>query len=208
MGFRPSRKDETMPSSTSSGKKGSTEKRAAERVFATDLFRQHGIRSVGVESIVKAAGVAKISLYRSFSSKDDLILAYLNNLNATYWKNVDEYLAGHESDPRIQLRAYMTYIAESASVLGYRGCPFISYAAEFPDASHRGHKIAEANRHEMRRRLFGWFIAMHSAEPEKLTDGLMLLIDGAYASSQILGGPAGPAAALVWATEMLIKGER
>ena len=77
-------------------------KRAAERVFdvASNLFRQHSIRAVGVETIVKTAGVAKISLYRSFASKDELILAYLTRMNATYWENVDEYLARHDGDQR------------------------------------------------------------------------------------------------------------
>ena len=200
-----------MASSVSTTNKSrSGQKRAAERVFeaATDLFRQHSIRAVGVETIVKTAGIAKISLYRSFASKDELILAYLTRINGTYWDNVDEYLARHESDPQSQLRAYMAYIAESATVPGYRGCPFINYAAEFPDPAHSGHKVAEANRHEMRRRLHGWISAINVAEPEKLTDSLMLLIDGAYASSQILGGPTGPAASLVWAADALLEGAK
>lgn len=190
------------------GASRSGQKRAADRVFevASDLFRQHSIRAVGVETIVKRAGVAKISLYRGFASKDDLILAYLARMNATYWGSVDEHLARHQSDPRSQLRAYMTYIAGSATIPGYRGCPFISYAAEFPDPAHPGHKVAEANRREMRRRLLAWTSAMNVAEPEKLADSLMLLIDGAYAGSQILGGPAGPAAFLAWAAEALLKG--
>ena len=100
----------------------------------------------------------------------------------------------------------MTYIAESATVPGYRGCPFISYAAEFPDPAHPGHKVAAANRQEMRRRLSEWTTAMNVAEPQKLTDGLMLLIDGAYASSQILGGSTGPSASLVWAANALVEG--
>jgi AcrR family transcriptional regulator len=196
-----------MGSSMTSGESKSGQKRAAERIFevASDLFRQHSIRAVGVETIVKTAGVAKISLYRGFASKDDLVLAYLTRANATYWRNVDEYLARYDCDPQSQLRAYMTYIAESATVPGYRGCPFINYAAEFPDPAHPGHKVAEANRREMRQRLLGWTSAMSRAEPEKLTDSLMLLIDGAYASSQILGGPTGPAAAIVWAADALLK---
>lgn len=183
------------------------QKRAAEHIFdvANDLFRERGIRAVGVDTIVKTAGVAKMSLYRSFASKDDLILSYLTRVNESYWRDVDEYLARHACDPRSQLRAYMAYIAESATTPGYRGCPFISYAAEFPDPTHPGHKVAEANREEMRRRLFEWSAAMKVAEPERLTDSLLLLIDGAYASSQILGGPTGPAASLVWAAETLLK---
>lgn len=188
--------------------KGSPQQRAGERVSAAaaDLFRNQGIRAVGVETIVKKAGVAKISLYRSFESKDDLIVAYLKKMNATYWANVDQYLARHHKDPRSQIRAYMTYIAESATTPGYRGCPFINYSAEFPDPSHLGHRVAEANRVEIRRRLLEWATALKAARPAKLADSLLLLIDGAYASSQILGGPKGPAAALVWAADALIAG--
>jgi AcrR family transcriptional regulator len=200
--------EDTMDSSMTSGESKSGQKRAAERVFevAKDLFRRHSIRAVGVETIVKTAGVAKISLYRSFASKDDLILAYLTRMNETYWRDVDEHLARHAGDPRSQLRAYIAYIAESATPVGYRGCPFISYAAEFPDPAHPGHKVAEANRKEMLRRVFEWAAAMNVPEPEKLTDSLLLLIDGAYASSQILGGPTGPAASLVWAADALVEG--
>ena len=57
--------------------------------MAAELFYSQSIRAVGVETIVKQAGVAKISLYRSFASKDDLIVAYLDNRNADYWRNVD-----------------------------------------------------------------------------------------------------------------------
>jgi AcrR family transcriptional regulator len=190
------------------GADGSTRGRARDRVFevASDLFRNQGIRAVGVETIVKQAGVAKISLYRSFASKDDLIVAYLESINGAYWANVDQHLAKHGPDPRSQLRAYMAYIAESATTPGYRGCPFINYSAEFPDPSHPGHRVAEANRIEMRRRLVEWTTAMKVAQPAKLADGLLLLIDGAYASSQTLGGAEGPAAALVWAADALIAG--
>jgi AcrR family transcriptional regulator len=182
--------------------------RAGDRIFAvaSDLFRNHGIRAVGVETIVKQAGVAKISLYRSFASKDDLVVAYLTNMNATYWANVDEHLARHDKDAVCQLRAYIAYIAESATTPGYRGCPFINYAAEFPDSSHPGHRVAQANRMEMRRRLLTWAKALNVAHPEKFADGLLLLIEGAYASSQTVGGPGGPAAALVWSVDALIAG--
>jgi len=186
------------------------QQRAPDRVLevASHLFREHGIRAVGVETIVKTAGVAKITLYRGFSSKDDLIRAYLTQVNATYWRNVDEYLARHKPDPRSQLRAYIAYIAESATTPGYRGCPFISYAAEFPDPKHPGHEVAKANRMEMRRRVLQWTTALKAGRSETLTNSLLLLIDGAYASSQITGGPTGPAASLLWAADTILEGAR
>src|SRR5215472_17502712 len=128
---------------------------AREKVFAVaaDLFYRQRIRAVGVETIVQQAGVAKISLYRNFASKDDLIVAYLGERNAAYWRHVDRLMAARH-DARGRLRSLIAYIAGRATTRGYRGCPFINYAAEFPDASHPGHRIADQNKREMRRRLF------------------------------------------------------
>lgn len=182
------------------------EKPAGERVFevAADLFYRQSIRAVGVETIVKQAGVAKISLYRSFESKDDLIVAYLENRNADYWRRVDRIMAVKQDDPRAQLRALVGYVAGRAATPGYRGCPFINYASEFPEATHPGHRIVDQNKREMRRRLVGLSKAIGAPRPAQLADALFLLIEGAYASSQTLGGRNGPAATLPWAADALV----
>jgi AcrR family transcriptional regulator len=182
------------------------ERRARDRVFqvAADLFYRDSIRAVGVETIVKQAGVAKISLYRSFESKDDLIVAYLENRNVDYWRNVDRVTAAKPDDPRAQMRAMVNYVASRATMSGYRGCPFINYAAEFPDPSHPGHRVVDANKREMRRRLVGLSKAIGASRPAQLADALFLLIEGAYASSQTMGGRRGPAANLSRAADTLI----
>jgi AcrR family transcriptional regulator len=181
--------------------------RAGEKVFrvAADLFYSQSIRAVGVETIVKQAGVAKISLYRSFASKDDLVVAYLENRNAAYWRNVDRIVAKHKDDPRAQLGALLNHVADRATTPGYRGCPFINYSAEFPDADHPGHRLVDANKREMRRRLVGLADAIGAHRYAQLADALFLLIEGAYASSQTLGGRSGPAKALPQAAEALVE---
>jgi AcrR family transcriptional regulator len=183
------------------------EKRARDRVFqvAADLFYRDSIRAVGVETIVKQAGVAKISLYRSFESKDDLIVAYLENRNVDYWRNIDRIIAAKQDDARGQIRALVSYVASRATTSGYRGCPFINYASEFPDPSHPGHRIVDENKREMRRRLVGLSKAIGASRPAQLADALFLLIEGAYASSQTLGGRNGPAANLPRAADTLIE---
>jgi AcrR family transcriptional regulator len=183
------------------------EMRAGEKVFevAADLFYSQSIRAVGVETIVKRAGVAKISLYRSFASKDDLIVAYLDNRNADYWRKVDRILATHKDDPRAQLRALIDHVADRATTPGYRGCPFINYAAEFPDAEHPGHRLVDANKREMLRRLVGLADAIGAPRSTQLADALFLLIEGAYASSQTLGGRNGPARTLPQAAEAFVE---
>ncbi len=182
------------------------EKTAGDRIFdvAADLFYRGSIRAVGVDTIVKQAGVAKISLYRKFESKDDLIVAYLANRNAEYWRNIDKLLAAAGRNPRAQLRALISHIAGRVITPGYRGCPFINYASEFPEASHPGHRIVAENKREMRVRLVNLSKAMGARRPARLADALFLLIEGAYASSQTLGGRNGPAADLRWAADTLI----
>ena len=99
----------------------------------------------------------------------------------------------------------LNYIADRVTTPGYRGCPFINYAAEFPDASHPGHHVVTANKQEMRQRLLGLVEAMETKRPRELADALFVLIEGAYASSQTLGGRKGPAASLPWAAEALLR---
>ena len=81
--------------------------RARDRIFAAarEMFYRQGIRAVGVESIVAAAGATKMSLYRSFPSKDELVAAYLKERDAVYWQWWDNIMERHAGDPRAQLRA-------------------------------------------------------------------------------------------------------
>src|SRR5271157_2082538 len=98
-------------------------KLARDKVFAVaaDLFYRKGIHAVGVEEIVKEAGVAKISLYRSFASKDDLVVAYLEDRRASFWRQWDEMFAQYDGNPHAQVDAIMKYIAEWTTRPGYRG---------------------------------------------------------------------------------------
>ena len=172
--------------------------------IASDLFYRKSIRAVGVEEIVNTAGIAKISLYRNFPSKDDLIVAYLEDRNAVYWKEVDGIIAA-KTDPGAQLEALMTYIAKRTAQPDYRGCPFINYCGEFAKATHPGHEVAETNKRQWRERLLKISSALGVAKPKVLADGLLLLVEGAYSISQTLGGPRGPGAVLKETAAMLVE---
>src|SRR5438046_9195384 len=78
------------------------------RVAASDLFYRHGIRAVGVEAIAEAAGTNKMTLYRHFSSKDELVAAYLRALAAEAGGFWDELERAHPGNPRAQLTAWLT----------------------------------------------------------------------------------------------------
>jgi AcrR family transcriptional regulator len=183
---------------------------ARDKVFAvaTDLFYRKGIHAVGVEEIVRQAGVAKISLYRNFASKDDLVVAYLEDRSNVFLRDWDEAFDRYHDDPRAQLRAIMTYIGERTTSDGYRGCPFINFCAEFPDVAHPGRSVAAATMRALYERFLRLAKAFRVSEPARLADSLLLLIEGAYGISQTLGGGAGgPGRSLLWASEMLVEAQ-
>jgi AcrR family transcriptional regulator len=185
-------------------------KLARDKVFevAADLFYRKGIHAVGVEEIVNEAGVAKISLYRNFASKDDLIVAYLKDRSNVFLRDWDSAFDRHREDPRAQLRAIMTYIKERTTKDGYRGCPFINFCAEFPDPAHPGRAVAAETMRALRERFVRLAEALGAPDPKQLADSFLLLVEGAYGISQTLGGgPNGPGHAVVWASEMLLEAQ-
>jgi hypothetical protein len=75
------------------------------------------------------------------------------------------------------------------------------------DRSHPGHRIAAANKQKMRDRLTGLITAVGIGDAARLADAVFLLTDGAYASSQTLGGRNGPAKVVAWAANALIDAQ-
>src|SRR5258708_34309505 len=83
--------------------------RPRDRIIETarDLFRRYGLRGIGVDAIAEAAGTNKMTLYRHFGSKDDLIVAYLREAAAEGGVMWDDFLAAHPGDPRAQLHDWV-----------------------------------------------------------------------------------------------------
>lgn len=180
--------------------------RAADRIRRTarELFYREGIRAVGVDEIVARAGVTKPSLYRSFSSKDELAASYLRDYEGEFWARFDAAVAAHPGDPRAQLREFFARLAGRATRPGYRGCGLTNAAVEYPEAGHPARRVAEAHKRALRDRLAAMAKAMGAAEPAVLADGILLLLEGAYASGQLFG-PDGPARSVAVAADRLIE---
>lgn len=174
--------------------------RAADRIrdTARRLFYRQGIRAVGVEEIVAAAGVTKPSLYRAFASKDDLAVAYLCDYDVAFWESFEALVAPFAGDPRRQILAYFDNRGARALMPGYRGCGLTNAVLEYPQAGHPTHAVALANKRRLRERLRGMAREMGAARPEALGDGLLLLMEGMFATGQLFGaeGPAGSITAI------------
>ena len=181
------------------------EPRAAEKILsvARDLFYRQGIRAIGVDEIVRTAGVTKPSLYRSFPSKDELAASYLRYYDREFWGRFDDAVAAHPGDPRAQILAFLTRVGKRTQKAGYRGCGMTNAVVEYPEHDHPARLVSEENKRELRRRLRAMAKAMGAGEPDTLGDGLLLLIEGAYISGQLFGA-GGPARSVARNAELLI----
>ena len=159
---------------------------------AGELFYQEGVRAVGVDAIVERAGVNKMSLYRQFSSKDDLVLGYLARQDTRFFDYVEKSFAQHPGEPARQLLQYFEDLVVRASAEDYRGCPFVNVAVEFPDALHAARKFVTGNKARLMERITELAVAAGADDPEALANGLGLLIEGVYAASQTYGPGCGP----------------
>ncbi len=179
-------------------------RRPRERILlaARDLFHRHGIRKVGVETIAEAAGTNKMTLYRHFDSKDDLILAYLRGVASeaeTIWQDIERKNPG---DGQAQLRSWLALAAECL-VADERGCDLANAAVELTEDGHPARRLIEELKTEQRNRLAALCRSAGIAQPEVLADILTLLFDGARVSRQAAGSK-GPSAEFIRTAETVI----
>lgn len=163
-----------------------------ERILlvARDLFYRHGLHPVSVEAIAESALTNKMTLYRHFKSKDDLIVAYVNQLaneGDTVWERI---AAESPGDPQKRLDAWVDHIEDVLTNKYERGCPLANAAVEL-DAEHPARAVIEAYKRRKREGLVELFKAARYREPELLADEVFLLFEGARISIQCGGkGPA------------------
>jgi AcrR family transcriptional regulator len=154
---------------------------------AGDLFFRQGYRAVGVDTIVKETGLAKMTLYRHFPSKDDLIVAYLEGVDRLMQDWMDEATQPHEGKPRDQLVAIFAALEKLVKSPQCYGCVFMMSSAEFPELDSPGHKVALAHKRSVRARFEKLARGAGARQPARLADQLLLLMDGAFAAVRMFG---------------------
>ncbi|RMI30135.1 TetR/AcrR family transcriptional regulator [Nocardia stercoris] len=160
--------------------------------IATQLFYDNGVRAVGVDEVVRRSGMAKASLYRWFPTKDDLVLAVLQQRDEDFWA-AWERTAQRCTDARAELDAHLDWVQELATREGYRGCAFVNTAAEFGGAqSDRIRERCAEHERELACRLRALTARLGVGDHDRLADELHLAIVGAFAVGGIYpsGGPA------------------
>ena len=171
---------------------------------AARLFFQYGYRAVGVDTIAAESGVGKMTLYRHYPSKDDLIVAFLHQSDADFWEYFEQCIAG-ASGAREKLLAFFQGLQAYVLSPACYGCPFINVASEYPEATFAGHQVALEHKEAVRTRFNSLAREAGARRPEALANALLLLMDGAYMAARMYGaGPDNPASGVAEAARQLI----
>lgn len=175
-----------------------------DKVFQTAarMFYKHGYRAIGVDTLAAESGIGKMTLYRHYPTKDDLIVAYLQDSNELFWSNFEE-ITKDASTARGKILAFFEALQEYVQSPSCYGCPFLNVATEYPETDYPGHQVAIDHKQSVRARLRQLAKQAGAKKPAVLADQLVLLMDGAYMASRTFGAK-NPAAHVAQAAQVLI----
>lgn len=152
---------------------------------AEELFYRKGITVTGIDELIAHAGVAKMSLYAHFGSKDGLTAEYAARADRSWWAWFDAELARAPADPKARLLFVFDLAYAWVGKDGFCGCAFINAAAQLNDPAHPAFAIAVAHKAETRARLQRMAREAGLSEPKQVARELALLLDGALVAASL-----------------------
>lgn len=171
---------------------------------AADLFYAQGIRAVSAEKIIAKVGITKVTFYRHFPTKDDLIVAYLER--RAQWER--DAVGGARQAAGGNVREVFRMVAEAIGAEscspGFRGCPFINAAAEYADAEHPVRRVVDAHRRWFKGAIEEMLQEIGVTDVSDVADQLVMLRDGAMVAGY-LGDPRTVARSLYSAGRAVIE---
>ncbi|MFC6019375.1 TetR/AcrR family transcriptional regulator [Plantactinospora solaniradicis] len=165
------------------GESGGRPSEARSRLLntATRVFYEEGIHSVGIDRIVAEAQVTRATLYRHFPGKEELVLAYLSQVDEAIRAQVNGAAEGG-LPAADTIRAVGEVIAQGIQSPGFRGCAFLNAAAEYPDPDHPVHRAVLAHRQWFLDTVTELLARIQEAPAEAAARHFVMLRDGAMAA--------------------------
>ncbi len=148
---------------------------------ATRLFYAEGIHAVGIDRIVAEAQVTRATLYRHFPGKNDLVVAYLNEVDQALRDQADKAIAAG-LPAADTIAAISKSIAQGIKSPGFRGCAFLNAAAEYPDPQSPVHKAVLAHRQWLLETITELLVKIHRTGAEPAARHFVMMRDGAMAA--------------------------
>jgi AcrR family transcriptional regulator len=150
---------------------------------ASELFYRQGIRATGTNAIIAHAGVSKATFFRQFPSKDDLVVAWLQQPGRRWLDRIRHELASSTPDPERRLLAFFDLLGAWFAEEDFRGCPFQNAAAETSQADHPVRTVVDDYVAEIRHYLRETAAEAGFADPARIAEQLTVLAWGAIAAA-------------------------
>lgn len=157
--------------------------RARDAILAAAIeqFNAQGIRAVSADRVIAQAGVSKVTFYRHFATKDELVIAYLE---AELARVQDVVTRASDATASVTLSEAL---ADEICRPGFRGCPFINAAAEYPDPHHPVRAVVARFRSWMIDAIAAALSERGVARPQAVARQIMMLRDGALVEGYVDG---------------------
>jgi AcrR family transcriptional regulator len=156
---------------------------------ALDLFYRDGFHATGIDKILAVAGVAKMTLYKHFKSKDELILAVLRRRDERFRNWFMRAVEQRAKAPRERLLALFEVLDDWLSGRDFSGCMFANAAAEYARRDDPIHVTCAEHKRLILGYVQGLAAAAGAKDPETLAQGLGLLMEGAIVMAHTAGQP-------------------
>ncbi len=161
----------------------SSPKRDHLMATAWRLFYRDGFRAVGIDLLLAESGVAKMTLYNHFASKEELIVALLEKRDRELRASIAAAVGAAGKSPTKRLLAVFDWLEVWFGSADFNGCVFIRALSEYPEASHPIHRTAWRHKEAVKEMLTELCAAAEARNPAGLADTLSLLIDGAIVAA-------------------------
>ncbi len=168
----------------------STPKRDLLLDTAADLFYRDGYHAVGIDTILAAAGLAKMTLYHHFSSKEELIIAALERRGRKISAAIGAALEAAGPSPRKRFLALFDWHEQWFGSKDFNGCAFIRAVGEYPDPKSPVHQAVIRQKQAARDRIAALLKEMTVASPDRVAVQVHMLLEGAIVGAHIFGDPA------------------
>jgi AcrR family transcriptional regulator len=155
---------------------------------ATRRFYRDGFRNVGIDQLLADVGISKTAFYKHFESKEDLMLAVLEDQTRWVQRTFRERMRERGGDcPVEQLRALMDVVEMITETEGYRGCIFVNAAMEFPLPHDPAHLAASKSKSELEDIVCEVATEAGAPQPRALAQELCLIMEGAWVTRHVSG---------------------
>lgn len=169
--------------------RSSTPKRDRLLDTAYRLFYRDGYHAVGIDTILAEAGLAKMTLYHHFSSKEELIVAALERRGAEIVAGIEAAVEAVGASPRKRLLALFDWHEGWFKSKDFNGCAFVRAAGEYPELASPVHQVVARRKQASRALLEKLLTDLEVSSPKTLAGQIQLLLEGAIVTAHTTGNP-------------------